>query len=47
MNILRIYEVWISFKVIQASDPESGQSWGWARWLDEGSGVVAGGNPGR
>ena len=31
----------------QASDPESGQSWGWARWLDEGSGVVAGGNPGR
>lgn len=31
----------------QASDPESGQSWGWARWQHEGSGVVAGGNPGR
>ena len=31
----------------QASDPESGQSWGWARWQDEGSGVVVVGNPGR
>lgn len=26
---------------------QSRQSWGWARWQDEGSGVVVVGNPGR